>query len=215
MNIDTQELIRAQIELETIPPELEKEPIHVLFNPSHYSLDRGAQVATVATLGMNKPIPQHAHGDARTLTMDLFFDTYELGIPVTDLTDQIYRLLDVTVRGRPRFCTFTWGGFRFPCLVERVGGRFTLFRPDGTPVRATLSVTFREFHPEDEQARENPAATGDYARTYTVRSGDSLSGISAKWYDDPADWRTLAVANGIDDPLRVPPGVPLTIPPRS
>lgn len=207
------QLVKARIEMETIPPEVER-PIEVLFNPTQYQLDRGAQVASMATLGMNKPVPQHAHGDARTLTVDLFFDTYESGVPVTDVTDRIYGLMDVTTRGRPRWCVFAWGTFRFPCLVERVGGRFTLFLPDGTPVRATLSVTLREHHPEDEQARESPTAGGDHARTHTVRSGDSLAGISNEWYGVPTDWRTIAQANEIDHPLRLSPGVPLTVPPR-
>lgn len=214
----TTQLVRAQIELETIPPEAPQKPIEVLFNPTQYALDRSARVAQMATLGMNKPIPQHVNGDARVLSMELFFDTYETEgpdgapLPVTDVTDRIYRLLDVTVRGRPRFCTFAWGTFRFPCLLESVGGRFTLFTPRGTPVRATLSVVFREYHPEDDQARENPTATGSYVRTYTVRSGDTLPGIAAQQRRDPAEWRTIAEANGIDDPLRLPPGLFLTIP---
>ena len=37
------------------------------------------------------------------------------------------------------------GDFNLRCLVERIGGRFTLFLSDGTPVRATLNVSLKEF----------------------------------------------------------------------
>ena len=52
-----------------------------------------------------------------------------------------------------------------------------------------------------------PAATG----RYTVRWGDTLSGIAAR---EDVSVRALAAANGIDDPMRVPSGTPLVVPPR-
>jgi len=48
---------------------------------------------------------------------------------------------------------FVWGPLRFKAVLEKVGRKITLFRPDGTPARATLSVSFREYN---EQPREAP-----------------------------------------------------------
>jgi nucleoid-associated protein YgaU len=45
-----------------------------------------------------------------------------------------------------------------------------------------------------------------------VRRGDTLSGIAAAEYGDPALWRPIARANGIVDPRHVEPGRELTIP---
>ena len=214
----TTRLERAQIEVEYVPPE-RQQIIEACFNPTQYSLERSARVAQVETFGINKPIPQHVNGGPRILTMDLLFDTYGVEgpggapVPVTDVTDRIYALLDIP-KGwqRPRYCTFVWGRFRLQCLLERVGGRFTLFTPEGVPVRATLNVVFREFHPEDDQLRVDSSSGGNFVSLYTVRAGDTLPGVAAQQRRDPADWRRIAEANDIDDPLRLTPGQSLTLP---
>jgi len=46
-----------------------------------------------------------------------------------------------------------------------------------------------------------------------VKHGDTLSLIAHEEYDDPAEWRRIADANGINDPKDVKPGTVLTLPP--
>jgi nucleoid-associated protein YgaU len=197
----------------------EKE-IRVLFNPTKYSLERSSTMSEVKPLRDQTPLPQHVHGDARRLTLDLFFDTYGQSGPdgkplsVAGMTGEVYELLDRNPeKARPWVCTFVWGEFNFRCMVERVGGSYTLFLPDGTPVRATLSVSFREYLGQDVEARTFPAARMDHARTHTVVARDTLPAVSAAYYGDPALWRQVAQANGIDNPLRLVPGGRLTVPP--
>ena len=53
------------------------------------------------------------------------------------------------------------------------------------------------------------------ATTLHVTSiNDTLAGLAAAYLGDPALWREIARANGIDDPLDVQPGRTLVIPPR-
>ena len=47
---------------------------------------------------------------------------------------------------------------------------------------------------------------------HLVREGDSLASIAFAAYGDPTLWRTIAEANEIDDPLRLPRGRALAIP---
>ena len=47
-----------------------------------------------------------------------------------------------------------------------------------------------------------------------MTAGDSLHSVAQREYGKPALWRGLAAANGIDDPLRVPVGTSVLIPPR-
>jgi len=201
-----------KLEKATITPEDEAE-IPVLFNPTQYSLDQGNSIAEVGVPGLSAPILQYVRGNGRTMTMDLFFDTYEQQSNVTVHTRLIYKLLEV--RGplhRPPVCTFTWGSFNFKCVVERVGGRFTLFLADGTPVRATLSVTLKEFVDVELMVRNPPLESADHAKTYVVRRGDTLAAIAAKEYGDPAKWRPIADANRLENPRVLPPGTRLALP---
>lgn len=49
-------------------------------------------------------------------------------------------------------------------------------------------------------------------RVHTVKRGDTLAGISVKFYRTPSQWRTIADANGIRDPKKLPVGKKLKIP---
>ena len=80
-----------------------------------------------------------------------------------------------------------------------------LFR--SMPVRCTCKLTLQEApKPQDKKSP-------DTAHVHLVSRGDSLQGIAAKEYDEPGEWRRIAQANGIDDPLNLEPGRRLLIPP--
>jgi hypothetical protein len=195
-----------------ITPEDEAD-IPVLFNPTEYSLDKGAEFSKIGVPGLASPILQYTRGTPRSLSMKLFFDTYEKGTDVRKHTNKIYGLVDI--RGplhRPPICTFTWGTFNFQCVVEKVGGSLTLFLPDGTPVRATLNVSFTEYIEVEMLAKETPTESADHAKTYLVKRGDTLAGIAAAEYGDPQAWRPIARANGISDPMSIRPGQRLSLP---
>jgi LysM repeat protein len=190
-----------------------EEPIPVLFNPTQYTLNQDNTLVEPPVPGLAAPVPQYVRGNGRTLQMELFFDTYEQRGDVRRYTDRIYGLLNI--RGplhRPPICTFTWGSFSFTCVVESVGGNFTLFLPDGTPARAKLSVSFKEFVEVETLVRTPPTESADHAKTYLVRRGDTLSSIAAAEYGDPALWRPIAQANRMANPRLLPPGTRLSIP---
>jgi Contractile injection system tube protein/LysM domain len=190
------------------------EPIPVLFYPTQYSLDQGNQIAEVGIPGLSAPILQYVRGNPRTLTMDLFFDTYEEQADVRKYTSKIYGLLGIKSSTHvPPRCTISWGHFTFTCVVERVGGRFTLFLADGTPVRATLNVIFKEFINVEVEVRSTATESADHTKTRLVQRGDTLSSIAAAEYGDSARWRPIAETNGIDNPRLLEPGRLLVIPP--
>lgn len=189
-------------------------PIPVLFNPTQYSLEKSNQVAEMGIPGLGSPILQFVRGNTRTLTMELFFDTYEQQNDVRDYTDKIYELLDIRSPTHvPPICTFTWSDFNFHCVVQSVSGQFTLFLATGTPVRAKLNVTFKEYIEVEIQVRSTPTESADHTKTRTVKRGDTLSSIAALEYADPTRWRPIASANNIHNPRLLKPGQVLVIPP--
>jgi nucleoid-associated protein YgaU len=46
-----------------------------------------------------------------------------------------------------------------------------------------------------------------------MAEGETLTRVAAQELGDPAQWRRIADANGIDDPLAVAPGTVLEVPP--
>jgi nucleoid-associated protein YgaU len=90
--------------------------------------------------------------------------------------------------------------------------RFTMFLPEGIPVRATLSVTLKEYREVKIQVQEIDPHSADLTKRWVVTRGDSLWSIAAKEYGVSADWRLIAEANNIDNPRILKPGQELVIP---
>lgn len=103
----------------------------------------------------------------------------------------------------------------FQCIVETVKQKFTLFNPEGVPLRATLTVTLREYKTLEQQLKHLNLTSPDRTHSHVVQQGETLSGIAASYYDRPGEWRPIAEDNGIEDPRRMAVGAFLTIPPIS
>jgi hypothetical protein len=190
-----------------------RQQIDVLFNPTDYSIAKSNTIAEIAIPGLEAPILQYVHGNTRTLSMDLFCDTYEEERNVSVVTNKIYNLLNIDPDTHVApICDISWGSLRFRGVLDHCSGKFTLFLSDGTPVRATLSVLFKEYIEVAVLVRENPTQSADHRKTREVRAGDRLSSIATEEYGDPKKWRPIADANNLDDPRQLEPGRRLVIP---
>jgi nucleoid-associated protein YgaU len=208
------------------------------FNPTEYTLTKAVQSAEIPIPGLDSPLLQFVRGQAETMTVDLFFDSTDGGTgttatAVTTLTDKVYEFVKIDPSTHaPPVCEFSWAASGFPgshlsaslehqqrysfrCIVESVRQRFTLFNPWGVPLRATLSVSLREFKTLGDQISELGLQSADQTHTHVVAEGETLTRIAAAVYDDPRLWRAIADANGIDDPLALQPGSILVVPPVS
>lgn len=194
--------------------------ISVLFNPTDYQVSKSNQFSEVAVPGLSAPLLQFGRGNAQTLTMQLFFDTYDPryadnryspGQDVTNFTEKVTDLMKLNAElHAPPICQFSWGHFTFVGVVQQADVRFTLFMPSGVPVRATVQVTFKQFF--DGKNETGLLQSANFTKHYVVRPGDTLAAIAAEKYEDPKKWRPIADANRIDDPLSIYPGQVLIIP---
>jgi hypothetical protein len=109
---------------------------------------------------------------------------------------------------------FGWKEVHFEGYVSDVKVKYKLFRPDGRPIRAECDINMKKI--ERKPARQNPTSgTPAIHRTVEIVAGDTLPGIAYKEYGAPARWRALAAYNGIDDPMRLRPGMQLLVPPAA
>lgn len=192
----------------------DEETIEVLFNPNEYSIEASNNFAWRKMPGLSTPIAQFINGEAATLTMDLFFDTYESGTDVRDHTSKVSGLLDIDKDlHAPPVSRFVWGSLDFKGVVEKVSQRFTMFLDSGTPVRAVVNVRFRRWQSIKEQFQEVPRQSSDRTKQKTLKQGEQLWMIADEEYEDPDLWREIARANGIDNPRILETGRQLIIPP--
>ncbi len=195
--------------------------IPFLFNPKELGIEKGNQFAEVNIPGLSAPILQFVRGNSRTVTMDLMFDTYEKGTDVREYTDQITGWEDGKKKGlmdidselhAPPVCLFVWGVFTFQCIIERVSKKFTMFLPEGIPVRATLNVSLKEYQDVKAQVKKIDFHSTDLRKRRIVIQGDSLWSIAAAEYGSAGEWRLLAAENQLDNPRVLKPGQELVIP---
>jgi len=205
-------------------------PIHVLFNPAEYSIEKGNTFQSTSLPGLPTPVTQFVTGNADTLSMELYFDTYAKSArqpevnrreDVRNYTRKIANLMEIDpTLHAPPICQFTWGpplgspeGVQFVGIIEKVSQKFTYFLDDGTPVRATLNVTFKEYKTVKDQLAEIKPQSSDRTKLREFKEGDSLWMLASTEYSDPEKWRVIADHNDIDNPRFVAPGTQLELPP--
>ncbi len=190
------------------------EQISVMFNPAEYSFDVGNSFAEIDIPGLRTPPIQYVRGNARSLKMELFFDTYEQRSDVRAATLQITSLLEPdTTTLAPPILLFNWGGFSLQCVLESASQRFTMFLEDGTPARAMLNVSFREYEPVSVQIQ-----SGFFILPPTVHNivaGETASKVAELVMGDPKAWRAIADLNNLDNPRKLAAGMALIVPPKA
>lgn len=196
------------------------------FNPTTVRLSKTSSWSHQPTRGAARaPRPQFVGTGPEVLSVKLLFDSFDtLGGQGGPVQLAIAQLLDWTcvpaetylsATPQPPTVTFLWGtGIGFTGFLQHVNAEYTMFAPDGSPLRATADIALQQI-PQDAQPT-NPSSGGIAGRRSALLGDcDCLATVAHAEYGDPGLWRAIASANGIEDPARVPAGTRLFVPPRT
>jgi nucleoid-associated protein YgaU len=197
--------------------------VQCAFNPKEYGVTKKNKWSAPPAKGQNLAEYEFGGGDPSTMTLALMFDTFNSGEDVrTKYTDKVWKLMDIdsslhdkkSKSGRPPRVLFQWGhAFGFIAVITSITQKFVLFKDDGTPVRATLDVSFQQVVESGLRPPQNPTSGGDGgSREWTVKDGDSLASIAYAEYGDSNAWRPIADVNRLTQVRRLRPGTVLEIP---
>lgn len=204
------------------------------FNPTDYTISHQVSWQPKET-ALPEPgyVPEFVYDNQPpTLTLELFFDTYEKGrggtgtplalfpgaapsqVSVAQYTDQVAKLATIDQElHHPPICRLLWGREEiFEGVLTSLSQRFALFQADGVPVRAILTCTFSKYQGALQAKKALDLHSADVARKHTVLRGDTLQSIAAEAYGDPGLWREIARANQIINPRKLQPGTVLSVP---
>ncbi|MDX6443399.1 MAG: hypothetical protein QOH71_473 [Blastocatellia bacterium] len=199
--------------------------ITALFNPTEYSFERTNSYKSIAVPGLSSPLLQFVSGESDRLSMDLFLDDYtdpngptslqqKEEKPLTKRLDALFNLLEIDRDlHAPPTVRFSWGTLGFRAVIEKLSRKVTMFHPDGTPARATISISFKEYRSLTEQLRTPRRESADKTKRRVVIGRERLWFIATREYDDANEWTRIAVANDLDDPREIEPGDWLLLPP--
>ncbi|HEV7991897.1 MAG TPA: hypothetical protein VGP25_08735 [Gemmatimonadaceae bacterium] len=199
--------------------------IGVLFNPTEYSFERTNSYKATAVPGLGSPLLQFVNGEADQLSMELFLDErtdpkgptsllQKENNPVATRLRDLSRLLliDRDLHAPPPV-RFNWGPMEFSAVIEKLGRKVTMFHPDGSPARATLSITFKEYKTLRQQIEDPRRESADKTKRRVVVGKEQLWWIANREYDDATQWVRIAIANDLDDPRAIAAGDWLEVPP--
>lgn len=205
------------------------ETIECWFNPKEYSLSRTNKWKTDPVPGSALPKTQFTGSDPHKLNIDLLFDDSDSHSgDVRTICGKLLDMMEVDEKfgsggknnARPPMVEFGWGGVvTFNAICESLSIQYTLFKPNGVPLRAQVKLALTQAEPAPAKStgggakRQNPTTMGMAGlRSHVVRDGDSLPSIAYAAYSDATQWRLIAEANNIDDPLALRRGTVLSIP---
>jgi nucleoid-associated protein YgaU len=199
-------------------------PFTAAFNPTEYTVERETSFAEVAIPGLDAPVLQYVRGNGSKTNVELFFDITDRmvdgqvsdGSSVYDDYISVLELLmlqDPTLHAPPRV-QLVWGSMviQAQCVATSLAVTYTLFDVTGTPVRATAKVGFREAETAAFQLAQAGLTSPDKTNYATVREGDTLAAIAYREYGDASQWRVIATANDLSNPLALTPGASLVVP---
>jgi nucleoid-associated protein YgaU len=212
-------VIPAYIQPTTMPLP----PIIFPFSPNDFTISGAAKAKSTPQAGtaFGQGKTQATGRTPNTVKITISLDMFSIPpIPVQLTAMELGMLLSPnpidTAMGNPDaiHVTFGWGPniIMLDAIITQVDIKYERFLL-GIPIQATAQVTLQEV--PGPFPLTNPTSGGLAARrTHTVVEGDSLALIAHREYKDPGKWRAIAVANKIDDPMRLRPGAELLIPDR-
>jgi hypothetical protein len=167
---------------------------------------------------------QYVGSGTSNLSVEFVFDTASLGSDVRKRTAQVARFVmakeqqgDPNNRRMPPRCRFEWGAFIFEGVVDSMDETLDYFSEEGVPLRATVALKLSRddisfLHGAETRSKDlRPLRGGAGQRPLqTANANDSVQSLAAR-VNLSRDWKAIARANNIDDPLRLQAGALLDV----
>ena len=115
---------------------------------------------------------------------------------------------------RPRFLIVFWGSeIDFRCVLSNLDINYTLFEPDGRPLRAKITATFLAHKSREELVAEAKLTSPDLTHYRKVTQGDRLDLLSYGIYNDSKYFLQVGKANALTSVRKLKPGSEIYFPP--
>lgn len=202
-------------------------PFTVWINPASYSRKTSIRYNDRQAQGSPGPSPEFNRIADEDISFELIFDATGVIPPpgnkksysngVADGIKQ-FTTLTATLNGAihsPNYLILAWAQLQFQCVLVSMSTNYTLFMPDGTPLRAKVAVTFKSYTSEAQLAKGAYKQSPDVTHLVTLQAGDTLPLLCHRIYGDSRYYAKVAAYNGLSNFRGVPPGTQLLFPPLS
>lgn len=201
--------------------------IPIQFNPSEYKITYQTKYAEKERTKNDNPVVSFGGSPMSKLSLRLYFDgdSDYSGSDQSGIANSKYKEKDITkALGKisnltkivgsshmPSPVVFIWGSMKYVGYVDNVSTAYTMFDKEGKPLRAVADVSIMGFN-ADIGERVSPFMSPDRTKARTLTEDTNILNIAQNEYGDSREWRRIADANGIINPLDIPVGRILKVP---
>lgn len=187
------------------------------FNPNEYAVEKRSSFAEMGIPGLGSQVIQYNRGESQTLSLEMLLDTYTYNNK-EDVRSIYIKKLEALLEIDPELhapppCKVIWGSLEFVGVAESLRKNYLFFLEDGTPVRARVTLSLKEYIPLEMQMLRTPRFSPDRRKAHTIQEGDTLWNIAYNAYGKAKYWKFLAEANNIANPLQLVSGSQIILPP--
>ncbi len=186
-------------------------------NPASVKIGKKISYEKIQAMGREEHLARYKHHEPSSLSFDIYMD--DTGVvpdnkmSIQERIDQMEEAVYKKKKdlGEPGYVILVWGTIIFHGRAESIDIDYTLFAPDGTPLRVKISLSFVGYFKESSFK----GSVSQTANVVTFQSGDTLAASCAKIYGDASYCVEVAAQNGMDSIRNTPPGTTVQFPPVS
>lgn len=188
-----------------------------MINPETISYSRETQIKEESGANTAGTSNQFAGITNESMSFDLYLDGTGVAGPLS-VDAQLASLVGTvyTYQGgihRVNYLKITYGSIEFFCQLQSMKTDYTLFSSSGSPLRAKVSLSFKEYCPQKEKEAEAKKQSPDMTHVKTVREGDSLLAMCREIYGKMDYYLQVAEINGLSNFRELEVGSQLVFPP--
>ena len=191
-------------------------------NPEQYAQKLQTKYDAQPAAGASSTAAKFKVSAPEELRLDFIFDgtgtIYDythagksVALQIEELKEIVYKL-DGEIH-QPRFLKVFGKNINFPCVLLDLQITYTLFQPDGSPLRAKISATFMSTKEAERRVREEQKSSPDLTHIRQVKDGDKLALMVFRIYKDTKYYLEVAKANGLTNFRQLRTGQDLIFPP--
>ncbi len=190
----------------------------VMFNPTSYSQKYDVEYEESQGQGTTGSTQKFGTVKPQEYNVEVLFDGTGASGIVRNVADDIEQLLVLAGKmdgdtHRPLFLKISWGRLVTNCVLKSANITYTLFKPDGEPLRAKMSAVFSEAIEEVLRVAEEGKNSPDLTHVRVMGDADTLPLMAHRIYGSPEYYQRVARFNGLSTVRRVPPGTTVSFPP--
>jgi len=212
----------------------------VQVNPATFSLNKQIRYQTNEPPGNQESPQRHTASGPSTLSFEIIFDgtgvvtnastldqipavgaiasmlsgdeAFDIAKQVEDFEKVIY-WYDGQVH-QPNKVKIVWGdGLQFEGALTSISYNYSLFSPDGKPLRVKANCSFVKTVSAQQQAQEQNDASPDLTHVREFKDGDTLPILAQRIYGKPELYLEVARVNKLINFRRIKAGQKIMLPP--